>query len=196
MNDADVMAAFKRVSKSKAAAAAAGAVLAHVTLHAFLKERVKQVSDGVLADYPVYRDKGRRAGERLLDSDVSYLMSEDAFRSYYAVVTLRLLEAGLKPAGMPEEHCPALAAESALFAAEKTLIRMFAEPVGLDEKAMYGEKRAKFLDLCLKLVLAGPKGQTCAAAARLRLAALCAEYPEPVSAVADILPDALAAARA
>lgn len=195
MNDADVMAAFKRVSKSKAAADAAGAVLAHTVLHAFLEERVKQVRDGVLADYPVYRSKGRQAGERLLDSGLLYMADECHFELQDSIAMGRIVAAGLKPAGMAEEFCPALVAEGTKRVAEKALIKLFAEPVGLDEAAMYGEKRAKFLDLCLKLMLAGPRRGSTAAAARLKLYVACKAYPDAVAPVVDLLPDALAAVR-
>lgn len=92
---------------------------------------------------------------RVTDPKLAYLMDDDQAPGYYAALDAAYRAAGytdLKPG-----HCPALIAEDLLIQAEWALIdaaEQFFPEMAADR--LYGETRAKYLDLLIRAVVNYP----------------------------------------
>jgi hypothetical protein len=79
----------------------------------------------------VDEDEPQAERKRIVDPNQDWLMSEQDFADYCAELNLREREAGIKPASMPDSHCPALVAETLLSDAHHLLIDCAAEMLKL-----------------------------------------------------------------
>lgn len=137
------------------------------------RARVDEVQRAILAEShwhvaPEWRERTTRRGglERITDPGLAYLLSAEDQARYCAECDRRTRAAGLKPASMPDEHCPALVAEELQRQATALMIDLAAPFVGFREDKP-GEmhhrllcagldKRREFVDLLVKLALATP----------------------------------------
>lgn len=86
-----------------------------------MRASVDMIHGQILAECPIMEDK--RDGAPITASKDLYLSSDDAAcADFYAEANKRLRAANLKPADMPDEHCPALVAEHLLTRIERELI--------------------------------------------------------------------------
>jgi hypothetical protein len=95
---------------------------------------------------------------RIVDPKDLFLCEDDAAcREFYAEGNRRERAAGVKPANMPDDHCPECVAHSLLIEAENVLIDEAGRSQGIDSSMLHLEKRAKFLDLVCGLVVNHPR---------------------------------------
>ena len=120
-----------------------------------LREQVDEVYLAVLTETPVYED---RTGEPILNSEHLYLCTDDAaVKRTWAETTKRLRAAGIHPADMDDEKCPALVAERDQIKIEWLLIDEAGKPFGISCERMNNlEQRAEFLRLITGLVMGLP----------------------------------------
>ncbi len=94
---------------------------------------------------------------RITDPKDLYLCEEEAFKGFYAEASRRERAAGVKPADMPDEHCPALVAEHLQIQAENLLIEVSGKLFGVKPYQLHFEKRDQWLDLICRLVVNSPR---------------------------------------
>lgn len=150
---------------SKACEPAVNAVLLAKAYAEIKRDQVDAVSSRILAEgvymvAPDRQDHGRE-NERITEPRFDWLMSAESFVGYHAKRNKILLETGIKPADMPDDHCPALVAEHLLVKAEWALLETAWALVAPDQPAdgwenLYGEMREKFIDLVIKMVINRP----------------------------------------
>jgi hypothetical protein len=130
-------------------------------------EIVKPIYAQVLAGFEFYNDletehERSRPRRRITDPKDLYLSTDEkSVDAYYAAVDKALRENGIKPADMPEEHCPLLVAEREQTKAEWALIEAAAAMLGDDNPETFNnrllcqsnglEKRREFIELTAKL---------------------------------------------
>lgn len=117
-----------------------------------IRKQVDLVAAAILRDQvPLFNQEG----ERILEP-ARYWLSEDqqALDAYYAAQNQQLRAAGIKPAAMPDDNCPALVAEHNVVKAERVLIEAMAKMVGIPAELVYGAKHAEFLELATAAVMA------------------------------------------
>ena len=150
---------------TKACEPAVNAVLLAKAYAKIKREQVDAVSRRILAEgvYLVAPDRQEhgRKNERITEPRYDWLMSDANFSGYHAKRNAILLEAGIKPADMPDDHCPALVAEHLLVKAEWVLLETAWALVAPDQPAdgwedLYDEMRKKFIDLVIKMVVNRP----------------------------------------
>ena len=121
-----------------------------------MREEVNKIYRDILTECPVCADDGTQ----ILSPDRLYLCSDDDLvRDVYAEANKREREAGLKPADMPNDYCPALVAETLKIEAENRLIEAAGRPLGIDNNTLLCaglDKRQRFIDLVVGLVLSLP----------------------------------------
>lgn len=154
----------KAMEVSKMCEPAVNALLLAQAYAAVKREQVDAVSRRLLAE-SVYMvaPENRRDGrpERITDPKYDWMMGSDAFACYLKARNKALLDAGIKPASMPEEHCPALTAEYQKTKAEWVVLKTAWALIASDQPAdgwedLYGDNRETFLDLVIKLVVNRP----------------------------------------
>jgi hypothetical protein len=148
---------------------AVDAVLMTMALAELMREKVDAIQRAILTECPLTPGElAKKMGETapITEPKAVYLCDDAAqLEDYYAECDKRERAAGLKPADMDKEFCPALVAESVQNDAELLMLDTFAELIkfegggklfrrrllcrGLDEF-----KRAK--DLCIKIVVNMP----------------------------------------
>ena len=148
---------------------AVDAVLVAMAHAQLMREKVDAIQREILAECPLTPGElALKLGEPepITDPKEVYLCEDAAqLEDYYAECDKRERAAGLKPADMEKEHCPALVAENIQMEAEHLMLDTFAELIkfegggklfrhrllcrGLDEF-----NRAK--DLCIKIVVNMP----------------------------------------
>jgi hypothetical protein len=117
-----------------------------------IRAQVDEVAAAILRDDVALFDD---AGERILEPARYWLAKDDAaLAAYYAAQNQQLRAAGIKPAQMPDDNCPALVAEHAVIKAERQVAEGMAELVGLEPHRIYGVRHDEFLDLAMKAVMA------------------------------------------
>ena len=131
-------------------------------------EIVKPIQAKVFTGFVFYNDLHvELAGaerERITDPDRLYLSQDEPnITAYYTAIDKALRENGIKPADMPEEHCPFLVAEDKQVKAEWALIEAAARMLGVDKPETFNhrllcqarglEKRREFIELTAKLVV-------------------------------------------
>ena len=131
-----------------------------------MRAAVDKIERAILQESPVTNGLEVEHGEpaRLItEPKHTYLCTDEAMMAdYYAEVNKRLRAKGLKPADMPDTHCPALVAEEMQLTAERLVIDTAADmlKLGFDGKeldhrllCMGLEKRQELIDLVVKLVV-------------------------------------------
>jgi len=124
------------------------------------RERIDAMERAVLARQdgsPMYQvaEKWRKRGrdEWVTDPKHSYLMSAEDFADYNAECQHRIKQMGYK---VPDGHCPALIAEHVQVQAEYALMLAAEEFFDIGPDDVYLEKRRKYLDLLIGLVVNAP----------------------------------------
>ena len=127
------------------------------------REQVDVIQRAVLAEpehclqFTLCRKAQEGPPPRITDPRLVYGCEDDAAcRRYFAECSRRERAAKIKPADMPEEHCPALCAEHLLVQAENCLIDASGAFAGLTADMLYAEKRDKWLDLVCRIVVNAP----------------------------------------
>lgn len=92
-----------------------------------MREQVDKIQRQVLKEVPLYDDliaeHNHTERHRITDPKDTYLSKDDAaFQRYVMECSNRERAAGLKPATMPDEYCPALVAEDLQRKAERVLL--------------------------------------------------------------------------
>jgi hypothetical protein len=151
--------------------AAVAAYLLARTFAECKREQVDAVEREALAECPLpvleeFRERGRP--EYITDPRLTYMAKPDEFAEHCRECSARERERGIKPADMPEEHCPALVAENARRRAEQFLIECAARMLEAPEPEKFGalllcdpkgkglERRQRFVDLTVGLVVNAP----------------------------------------
>jgi len=120
-----------------------------------MRPRVDAVHREILTERPIFADLDE--GQRILDSGDLYLCSNrELCAEFYAEANRRLRGLGIKPDSMPDNHCPALVAESLLSQAENALADLSGEPFGLSAHRLLCaglENYHKWVNLVCKLVI-------------------------------------------
>jgi len=146
--------------------AAAAVYVARKKEAEMIREKVDVVQRQVLNSVVLYNDLEVEHGldkERLVEPDKAYLsQDEGALEYYYEAIDMNLREAGIKPADMPLDHCPALVAEFERTQAEWNLLDEAAKmldvyegPGQLNNGLLCAglDKRQQFIDLTVGLVM-------------------------------------------
>lgn len=101
-----------------------------------------------------------RPERAITDPRETYLCTDDALlEDYYLECDTRERAAGLKPADMPRDHCPALRLELIQRLAERVLIEVGLELFGGTPSMalhLYGDKRQHMIDLLAGLAITAP----------------------------------------
>jgi hypothetical protein len=134
-----------------------------------MREAVDEIATDVLTRVELYNDLAvrheRDERRRITEPRYTYLSEdEEATKAYFAECDKAERAAGLKPAEMPNEHCPALVAEHEQAKAEWALIDAAATFLQMDnpldfKKHLFGEKRQRFIDLTASMVLSYEGGK-------------------------------------
>lgn len=97
--------------------------------------------------------------ERITDPKALFGCQDEALCAwYYAEANRRARAAGLKPADLPDNHCPALVAEELQWQAEEAVIALAAPVFGLtsDQVRLTLNTRDRFLELVIRLLVNHP----------------------------------------
>lgn len=174
LNERDLRRAMNRACKGERASRLVGDLLAKTVLADFVTELVTDVQRQILADYPMYIDAERFKTDyaRIIDPRQTYLASDAQMRTYCNLCDLRLRAAGLKPADMGDEYCPALVSQHERTKAEWALFEYFCPVLGIEKTGPSRlEDRAKLIELLVGMVLALEGRTADEARASLRAAA-------------------------
>ena len=123
-----------------------------------MRERVNAIWQDLLNENDV---REQETGERITEPRYTWLTDDETFARLHTEANKRERAAGLKPASMPDDFCPALVAETKQSEIERTIIDTSGAPLGVDNHRLlcqpHGlEKRAQFLDLVIKAVFSLP----------------------------------------
>ena len=130
-----------------------------------MRAAVDKIEREILAEAPLTNDLEVQHGlsaREITDPKDVYLCDDDILlQDYYREVNKRLLEANLKPDTMPDDHCPALVAESIQRDAEHLVIETTAEMLGeedfLHKLICLGmDKYRQFIELVTKMIVNMP----------------------------------------
>lgn len=127
-----------------------------------MREAVDKIQRQILAELPLYDDlmaehKGTER-KRITDPKHTYLSQDEAAcQRYFAECNTRTRAAGLKPADMPDEYCPALVAEHDQIKAERALLDSGGALCGFGSDDLWGELRDRGLKLFLGAALNAPE---------------------------------------
>lgn len=122
------------------------------------RERVDEIHLAILTECPIYADM-RDGGEAITRSKDLYLTTDEAAcQDFYAEADARLRKAGIKPADMPRDHCPALVAENLLRKIERELIDVSGKPFGVTADKLLCARNGlenwkQWVDLVCKLIV-------------------------------------------
>lgn len=114
---------------------------AAVAREAEMNALVAPIQAQILREVPMFNDleAGRRGykPERITDWQLTYLSTDEAAAARaFALADERLKAAGIKPAEMEADFCPALVARTERVDAQRALINATAAPFGLDADAL------------------------------------------------------------
>lgn len=130
---------------------------AHATL---LRRKVDEISAGVLKDVPMFNDRFPELpeyGERITKGKETYLSGDEAaFQRYLDLTDERERAAGIKPADMDRDHCPASTVETQLSDIRREIEKITLPIFGLEEDALWhynGEKKEFFYETWTKLMI-------------------------------------------
>lgn len=110
-----------------------------------MREAVDKIQRKVLEEIPLYDDlDAEQSGaerQRITDPKRTWLSKDDAaFGRYVAECSKRERAAGLKPASMPDDYCPALVAEDLQTKAERALLDSGGALFGFSADQMAGRE--------------------------------------------------------
>ena len=121
-------------------------------LASVMREQVDAIYADVLRENPVYEDRTKK--QIYLEQHLYLCPDDKAVQNIWDIAGKRLTEAGIKPADMDKEKCPALVAEHDLVKIEWLLIDEDGKPFGLSCNKMYNiEHRAEFIRLITGLIM-------------------------------------------
>jgi hypothetical protein len=135
------------------------AVNAYLIARAFaetMRAKVEAVEAKILAECPILDEEGQpiTKGRDLWKTDDS-AHSASLCADFYAEKNVRLRRLGIKPADMPDTHCPALVAEETQRQAERLLIEVSGAKFGVTPHRLLCASLAKYqewIDLTCKMV--------------------------------------------
>lgn len=130
------------------------------------REKVDAIHLAILQEAPIYANCDHEDGHPILESKDLYLADdqEDEIKDFYKKGDKRLRAAGLKPAEMEEDFCPALVAECLQRDTERLVIHAGAEMVGKPNGKDFAngllclglEQYQRFVDLTVGMVVNSP----------------------------------------
>ena len=121
-----------------------------------MRQEVDAIQRKVLYKIPLFNDleSGHKAIERIFDSRLTYLSEDEkGFKLYLDECDRLEREAGLKPADMKRDFCPALVAEHNQVKLEWVLLDSASGLMGIDALNVHGDKRKELLGLLLSVAL-------------------------------------------
>jgi hypothetical protein len=145
--------------------AATNAYLLAYTFAEITREAVDKIQREILAELQFMTKPHHRSKDHphvCLDPKETYHLSDSDFQVYLDESHKRTREAGIKPADMERDYCPALVAESLLRDATHALInavgKMIGWPNALDSLLCHiaDGKYDQFIELSVKMVLVHP----------------------------------------
>jgi hypothetical protein len=105
------------------------------------REEVNKIQSAVLAELPLYQTRGGRLhgdGERILDAKYVFMCEDqNALNEYYNRCDAAERAAGIKPADMDRDHCPALVAENDLMNIEHAIWDITLPFFGIDRDDLF-----------------------------------------------------------
>jgi hypothetical protein len=122
------------------------------------RKRVDEIHLAILTECPIYADM-RDGGAAITRSKDLYLSTDEAAcKDFYAEASARLRKAGIKPADMADEFCPALVAENLQRKTERLLIDESGKPFGVTADGLLCargglENWQKWIDLVCRLIV-------------------------------------------
>lgn len=127
-----------------------------------MREAVDKIQRAILAEIPLYDDMMAEHNgterQRITDPRLTYLSKDEpAWQRYFAECNIRERAAGLKPADMIDDYCPALVAEDLQSKAERALLDSGGALCGFSAADLYGDMREKGLRLFLGAALNSPE---------------------------------------
>lgn len=115
-------------------------------------EQVEAIARRLLAEECPLKDD---EGVQILEPKYYWLCEDDdALKAYYAAQNRELRAAGIKPADMDDEFCPALVANTEAIKLRHQLVNAMAPLVGIDPHWLWGDKEEEFFQLAMNLILA------------------------------------------
>lgn len=119
-----------------------------------MRKNVDAIARRLLSgECPLYKDLNK-GGERITEPKDYWLSTDEkACAAYYAAQNRELRAAGLKPAAMDDELCPALVANTEAMQVRWKIIDAMAPVIGIDRKQLYGENEDMFFKLVMGLIL-------------------------------------------
>jgi len=128
-----------------------------------MRSSIDEIQRAILEECPLTNGLEIEHGEpprAITEPKHTYLCTDEAqLEDYYAECDKREREAGLKPETMEKDYCPALVARSMQSNTERLVIECGMRMLGIDDiriTAIYGEKRRRFIDLLVRLVVNMP----------------------------------------
>ena len=130
-----------------------------------LRDEVDKVARVILKNYPLYTEpRHGMESERIFEPSRTWLAAKENWEPFYDLKDAELRAAGLKPAEMEKDFCPALVAENeqlkaewALLDAAGIMLEMGMEPGGMNDWLLCRPsglaKRQEFIDLTVGLVV-------------------------------------------
>lgn len=132
-----------------------------------MREAVDKIQRDVLKEIPLYDDlDAEHSGserKRITDPKRTWLSKDDAaFGRYVAECSKRERAAGIKPATMPDDYCPALVAEDLQMKAERALLDSGGALFGFSADQMAGREELwqRGLRLMMGAALKGSGGKS------------------------------------
>lgn len=98
-------------------------------------------------------------GAPILEPSDDWQAEPEAFRSYCLELSNRERAAGIKPASMGDEYCPALVARNRMIVAERALIDATAPVFGIRPASLTLEKAKEWCELVTELLLVWAREQ-------------------------------------
>ncbi len=156
---------LQKMTKEDVTPGVKSAVNAYLLARTYAETKRKQVNKierEILKECPL---PGREEKNITKPSEAWQCTDENLIAEYYAETNHRLKKVGIKPADMPDDHCPALVAENIQLKTERRIFDNAAEMLKLDVDGQelnnglltLGKgNRKKFLDLVVGLVVALP----------------------------------------
>lgn len=132
-----------------------------------MREKVDTIAAEVLQNGKYFEEEKTRrgvvrGGDRITEPKNAWLMDDKSFKSYHAEMDKRERAAGIKPAEMDYDFCPALIAEDIQRKAVRIIIDLAGEIFEADDWGYSllcagGNKYDEFLELTVKMVVSSPK---------------------------------------
>jgi hypothetical protein len=141
-----------------------------------LEEKKAAIGARILQEIPTFDqldlDGQRDCGERILDWEYAWMTGDEQFAAICARMNLEMRAAGLKPADMADEMCPALVAKYDLTKARTKLVEATAPLFGQDPEVVIMDPNGamkKWVDLIAELAIKARKVNAAGALLQLGL---------------------------